>query len=204
MSELKYRISSWDQLSRCKSNNSRDLSIRVEKLIQNDILTGTKISVLHTDFGVLFATVIDANGNLVSEDFKDHVFTLSTEDILSELYKYGFIVYYNEEAHLSSEQIAYLNIVKQLLFDKIRFISVNHKVAGIDTKETMIVVFNIEQNPNWLHNTYSPSWAEYSEALANGSCMNISNVSETYHFRWDWLYGKVMAIQDILDAQEES
>ena len=201
MSELRYRISSWQQLPQCKSNNSRDLSLQVQNFIQNDILTGTKISVEHTDFGTLFATVVGADGNLVSEDFTDHIFGLSNDDILSELYKYGFVIEYREETVLSDEQIAYLKTLQGFDFDKIRFITVEHTVKSIITNETMIVCFNIEQNPQWLHNTYNPSYQEYNEGLLNGSVMNITNVSRTHHYSWDWLWGKVMSIDDILKAQ---
>lgn len=202
--ELRYRISSWKQLPQCKSNNSRDLSIRVEELIQNDILTGTKISVVHTDFGVLFATVVDARGNILTEDYDDHIFTLLTDDILAELAKYGFVIQYKEEALLSKEQVDYLKTLQGLNFDKIRFISVNHKVDNIDTSDTYIVCFNIEQNPQWLHNTYNPSYFEYMLALENGSVMNITNISQTYHYTWDWLYGKVLSIDDIIESQEDT
>lgn len=201
MSLLRYRISDWHQLPQCKSNNSRELFIKVADLIQNDILTGIKISVKHTEFGTLFATVVNAKGNLVSEDFTDHVFTLSTDDILAELYKYGFIVQYREETVLSKEQIAYLETLQGLNFDKIRFITVEHTVKSIITKDTMIVCFNVEQNPEWLNNTYNPTYKEYDDALLNGSAMNISNVSKTHNYSWDWLWGKVMSISDILAAQ---
>ena len=201
MAELRYRISDWHQLPQCKSNNSRDLSLRVEDLVQNDILTGTKISVEHTDFGTLFATVIGAKGNLVSENFADHVYNLPNEAIFSELYKFGFVVEYREETVLSAEQIEYLETLQKAHYDKIRFITVEHTVKSIITKETMIVCFLVEQNPDWLNNTYNPTYKEYTDALLNGSAVNISKISNIENYSWDWLFGKVMSIDDILKAQ---
>lgn len=202
--ELKYRISKLSQLPQCKSNNSRDLSIRVEELIQSDILTGTKVSVVHADFGTLFATVVNAKGNLVSNDFTDHIYTIPWDVIEQELAKYGFIVQYREETVLRKEQVEYLKTLQGFKFDKIRFITVERTVKSIITAETMIVAFNIEQNPQWLHNTYNPSYQEYVQALENGSVMNISNISETHDFSWDWLWGKVLSISDILEAQVDN
>ena len=143
---LRYRISSISQLPQCKSNNSRDLSIKVEQLLNNPILNGTKVSVCHTDFGVLFSTVLDASGNMVDSKVGGTQ-NMSWDIIKQELAKYGFVVDYRPEEKLSNAQIEYLKTLNNLRFDKIRFISVYHVDKNSSETRTELVAFNVASNP---------------------------------------------------------
>ena len=200
---LRYRISDISQLPQCKSNNSRDLSIKVEQLLNNPILNGTKVSVCHTDFGVLFSTVLDASGNMVDSKVGG-IQNMSWDIIKQELAKYGFVVDYRPEEKLSKAQIEYLKTLNNLRFDKIRFISVYHVDKNSSETRTELVAFNVASNPMWLHNTYNPSYTEYIQAISSGTAMCLSNISETQGFSWTWLWNKVLSITDILDSQGEN
>lgn len=199
---LRYRISNISQLPQCKSNNSRDLSIKVERLLNNPILVGTKVSVCHTDFGVLFSTVLDASGNMVNSK-TGGMQNMSWDIVKQELAKYGFVVDYRPEDALSDAQIEYLKTLNKLRFDKIRFISVCHIDNNSSETRTELVVFSVASNPMWLHNTYNPSYPEYVQAISNGTAMCLTNMSETQKFSWTWLWNKVLSITDIINSQGE-
>lgn len=200
---LRYNISSWRQLPNCLSNNSKDLSIHVSDFMNNSCLTGFKISVNHTTMGTLFACVIGARGSLVSRDpeqslLDDPVTTdLSTKDILKELYKFGFHVTYCPRKNLSGDQLQYLITLKGLHFDKLRKLSVWKTVNGEKQFSVKLVAFQSEELYNWLNNGYSPSYTEFSQAVTSGYAVNLTEISYTRNYRWDWL-DYVASVDDVL------
>ncbi len=193
---LRYHISSWSQLPTCRSNTSRHLSIHVSKIFRDPGLTGLRITVEHCMFGTLFATVIDAHGQLI---YPDYAHRLSDTTILEQLENYGFLITYTPEVALPSEQIAYLQTLLTLGFDKLRVLPVKMQDGKVEIK---VVVFNVEHNPNWLLYPYEATYKEWTQALATtGSAMNITDISLTKQFDWGWL-NYVANIQDILDNQQ--
>lgn len=193
---LRYKISNWHQLSKCKSNNSRDLEIIVSDYINNDKLTGLRISVIHKNLGVLFATVLDADGLIVThiDEISDN---LSNATILKELQRYGFLITYDESFNLPSAQIEYLITLQALGFDKLRILTVvNHHSNQAVNK---VVAFQVNPLGDWLNNAYDPSESEFLAALDAGTAINLTDISKTKDFRWDWLYGKVVSIEDVIE-----
>lgn len=200
---LRYNISRWDDLVSCLSNTSNSLRIRVRKIMQDTRLEGTAIEIVHSDFGTLFCYLVDANGPILdSEDPLEY--ELPTSRILKELERFGFYVTFDKRANLPDNQIEYLKTVQKLGFDKIRVLNVyTYNNQGFKKTEPMIVVFNVESNPGWLDNAYSAGEFEFVESLKAGTAINLSDMSETLKFRWDWL-DYVANIQDILDDNEPS
>lgn len=185
---LRYNISSWDQLPGCMSNNSRDLHIRVSKILNDSRLSGTVIRVEHDDFGTLFACMVSASGPLLSDNDVSIVPEMSTSAILSELAKFGFLVTYSPQTHLDGEQLQYLMTLNQLGFEKIRLLNVHmYQKDGRVKDEPIVVAFKIEKNGDWLNNGYSPYEAEFLAALKHGTAVNISAISKEKKFKWDWL-----------------
>lgn len=196
---LKYNISSWNQLPDCKSNNSKYLYLATTHFFGDERLTGTLISVLHEDFGTLFSCLIDSGGTMLNTESKNKYHEFTTTEILAELYKYGFDITYSPREHLDGDQLAYLTTLSQLGFEKIRMANIHsYDQTGTTQYNPTIVAFNIEQNPYWINNGYSPSEFEFLQALNNGSAINVSALSFTKQFRWDWL-DYVASIDDILE-----
>lgn len=195
---LRYQISNWRQLPQCRSNNSRELRITVSDFVQNFMLSGLKISIEHDMLGTLFACVINASGNLISPPPRDHVLRdLTTDQILLELEKFGFLVTYNPRSVLKGDQIQYLITLQQLHFDKLRILRVRHSSNLGISYTTHIVAFNVKQNPSWIDNNYSVPDAEFINSLQNGSAMDITNISDSHKYDWSWL-DYVANIDDIL------
>lgn len=198
MSEpLRYNISDWHQLTECQSNNSRDLQICVGDFIQDSRLVGLRIQVWHADFGILFACVLNTRGSLVSELSTNIAYELTTDQILSELKKYGFIVTYEPRRHLPESQLSYLRTLKELGYDKIRIIPVYIIEHGTKITKPYIVAFYIKDNVRWLDNMYCSPKTEFHTSLENGSAINISAISATNNWSWTWL-DYVANIDDIL------
>lgn len=194
---LRYNISSWHQLSKCLSNNSRHLKITVTDLVQNSNLMGLRISVVHPEFGTLFSTVLNASGSLVSTDYVNSADSLTNAQILNELAKYGFYVTYEGRSHLSEEQLQYLRTLQDLHFNKLRKFHMNTQGVASNVVQTIIVVFDADSHLDWMNNEYQPRKTEIDTALINGSAVNISTISTTCRFDWSWL-DYVASIEDIL------
>ena len=199
---LRYQISSWRQLPGCMSNNSKYLKLHVSDIFDGKNFRGFRILLDHEKYGVIFATVINARGLIISpESFSsengDTVFDLPNEDILSELAKYGFFIDYHVNKHLSGKHIQYLMTVQQLHFDKIRVLQVWDASTGTKQYTRHIVVFKEEELDQWLNNGYSPSVKEFTYALTNGYALDITHVCCSAQFDWSWL-NFVANIEDIL------
>lgn len=195
---LRYNISSWSQLSQCMSNNSRNLRLHVSEIIQDSRVQGTVIRLEHIDFGVLFAYLIGGYGSLLSPDGRTYLPELTTAEILSELARYGFDITYNPQDRLDGDQLNYLMKLNELGYQKMRILNVySYSSAGEKEFNPIVVAFNIEKNPMWINNGYSASKQEFTESLTNGSAINVSAISESKHYKWDWLTF-VASIDDIL------
>lgn len=195
---LHYNITDWHQLVQVKSNNSRDLSIKVADIIQNDILQGLRIQVCHKTYGVLFVYILNARGSIVTNPSEGTPFELSTSEILSELAKWGFDVTYEVVKYLPQSQLAYLSTLLALNYDKLRVLGVRgNRNAEALTAKPYLVVFNIEQNPDWINNSYIATQSEFDRALQEGSAINISNTGTANAWDWSWL-NFVANIEDIL------
>lgn len=196
---LRYNISDWSQLSQCKSNNNKYLTIRISHIHDDDI-NGMKIAVHHGKYGDLFACIVNPAGKMFtySEQTGD-IYQLSTESILKELDKFGFIVSYNPRQHLSGDLLSYLITIRSLKYDKIRRITVWHNDKRM--YKNYVVGFKSEELPNWLSNSYRPPLGEFKRSLVDGSSCNISMSPEGKKLRWDWL-DFVANIDDILDENK--
>ena len=195
---LRYNISSWDQLPGCLSNNSRDLSLHVLHLVNNRLVEGKLIELKHVHFGTLFACLVEGSGPLLTENGVNGPCELSTDAILNELAKFGFLITFEKQDHLDGDQLQFLMSLRTLGMDKIRIIVVKDMhVDGQVSDRPVVVGFNITQNPQWLNNWYSPTEKEFHESINNGSAINISGMCKEQKFNWDWLT-YIARIDDIL------
>lgn len=199
---LRYKISSWKQLYECKSNNSRHLKIVVGEFVNNEFITGLRIQVVHPEYGVLFSEMLNAHGpcitSLENSGSDEIAFQLNADQILQELRKYGFFISYDPRPHLPENQLESLSSLRGLHFDKLRKLVVyetDHN--GSTSFKWYIVGFKSCAHTLWLNNTYSVSRKEFTEALLDGTAMNISEVASMKGYEWGWL-DYVANIDDIL------
>lgn len=199
---LRYSISSWYDLTRCKSNNSKNFHIYVKDIVDDNNLCGLVISVKHRKYGTLFSHLIDGSGELLSLDgVRPHQF--STDEILKELAKFGFDIQFTPQLHLSDSMLMYLDTLLALNYDKLRKISIvdrsncfNNNIEYTD----YVVAFSPDKLPKWLDNLYSPTEKEFSDALLAGYTCNVSMSPEGKNLDWSWL-NYIANISDILDEQ---
>ena len=200
---LRYSITSWRQLPHCLSNNSRDLRIHITDFVNNDLLRGFRISVDHVTMGTLFACVLEARGVLVTNPDEYSADELSVQNILDELAKYGFLVEYKQKLGLSGEQLEYLNSIKELGYDKIRILNVWEVVRGGKAWNPKVVAFMSSPLGDWLNNGYSASKYEFTNALVEGTAINLTDTSKAKQYRWDWLKDFVAGIDDIINENAD-
>ena len=198
---LRYNISNWLQLSECKSNNSVDLYITVKQIIDDGShrLEGVNILVNHTQYGTLFACLVNSNGTLLTPDPVSGIIKeFSTDEILAELNKFGFDVTFEINQHLSGNQIAYLITLSGLEYDKIRKLPVyEYDNQGNKVFSEYIVAFNVEQCPDWINMDYACRSNEFLAKLNEGVALNLTFMSKTQMFDWTWLT-YVANIDDII------
>ena len=194
---LRYRISDFRQLENCMSNNSRHLHIVVSTFVNDTRLNGQRIKVEHDVFGTLFACVVNPQGSLISAN-NGSIFQFTTGQILEELRKFGFIIEYNPVEKLTGSMIQFLMDIDKLGYDKIRILDVWQAPLGVKEYTTYIVAFMVKDNGNWLNAGYCPSYTEMSNAIMNGTALNLSALSKDHNFNWSWLYGWVGDIKDII------
>lgn len=191
---LRFKINDIHKLSQCKSNNSRCLSINVSDLLQNNILTGIRIELVHETLGVIFAYVVNANGSIVSE-LSDISNMISIDNVLYELKRYGFDIEYEESTKLDGRTLDLLFSLSKLGFDKIRVLQV---MEGLCMK-SYIIGFKSDAHPRWLNNLYVAYYNEYLSGLTDGTLIDISAI--TKDIDWHWL-NFVGNIDDILDSNK--
>lgn len=194
---LRYNISNWNQLPDCLSNTSQKLHIRVSEIIQSDILNGTRISIIHEDYGYLFTCIVNVRGRLVSASL-DNVIQFTPERILAELEKFGFFVTYNPEEHLDGDQLQFLMTLDDLHMDKIRIMNVWSNSIIDKSSNYKVVAFDSDKNPEWLSAGYRASLSEFNRSINDGTVIDVSAISKKESYDWSWLFNKVLNISDIL------
>lgn len=198
---LRYNISNWIQLSECRSNNSVDLYITVKQILDDGShrLTGTSILVNHTQYGTLFACLVNAKGSLLTPDPDSGIIKeFTTDEILAELNKFGFDITFSINQHLSGDQISYLITLSGLNYDKIRKLPV-YKYDNLGNKvfSDYIVAFNVDGCPEWINQNYACRDIDFNEKLNEGVAINLTYMSETKLYDWTWLT-YVADIDDII------
>lgn len=206
-SPLRYKISSWKQLPKCRSNNDEGLRITVAEIVNNDLITGLRIQVVDNWCGVLFSEILNAKGALVSSSKESGAsiisYQLDDTTILKELEKYGFLVSYNPRNHLSEYQLDSLKTLRGLHFDKLRILNVYDIRDGKKYYKWYVVGFKVCSNPDWINNKYEASKKEFTDALVSGTAVNISELASMKDFDWSWL-DYVANIDDVLKDNDDS
>ena len=202
---LRYNISSWLQLPECRSNNSTDLYLTVNQVIDDGShrLSGLVIYVKHTQYGTLFACLINAEGSLLTPDKNSGIIQeFSSDEILEILATFGFDITFHVNQHLSGDQIAFLMTVDELGYNKLRRLYVQDKPDG--TYSEYIIVFNVDKCPaEWLNVNYICGKKPFVDALLSSGAMNLTDLEQTKGFDWTWLT-YVANIEDIIEDNGNS
>lgn len=203
-SPLRYKITSWDQLVECRSNNDKNLRLQIARIQDPPVFSGFRIAVVHPKYGTLFAETLRSHGTEITTLERDDSmsgvpFELNTDQILQELRKFGFYVEFKSKEHLPKDILTYLLTLRKLDFDKIRVLNTfSRQIDGRLKFKWYVVGFKSCAHPCWLNNTYSAPVKEFTDGLVRGTAINISEMSAEKHFNWvSWL-DYVANIDDLL------
>lgn len=199
---LRYKISDWRQLKGCLSNNSKHLHISTKTYLNNKHLNGLNISVEDDRYGILFSYCIGLTGDIITE-YSSITDKFSKDLILTELKRFGFLVEFVQEEHISGSLLDLLMTLSHLNYDKLRLM--NHYHYNQDTQKEFVtdaVLFNTEHLVDWINPGYACTDSEFDEAIKSGWALSITNITkrDKKHYDWTWLYNKVMNIDDLLEA----
>ena len=190
---LRYEISDWNDLNNCLSNNSQNLFIRVSKLLDPH-LTGRLVEVRHSLYGTLFAAIVGASGDMLSNEIDGRIINpMSTEAILEQLALYGFYVSYNPEQYLPGSQLLTLMSVQSLGYRMLTMLNVEYK----DATRQIIAAFNAEDCPTWITYGHIIKESELMKKLSSGAALYVDAIPTVHNMNWDWL-SYVATIEDIL------
>ena len=155
----------------------------------------------HTQYGTLFACTVNCDGTLLTPDPESgKIKEFTTDEILAELYKFGFDVTFEINQHLSGDQISYLITLDGLGYDKIRNLPIFvYDNAGSRIFSNYIVAFNVGQCPEtWLDANFECAKPAFLDMLNSGAAINLTNISKTRTFDWTWLT-YIGDIEDIIE-----
>lgn len=197
---LRYEITDWSQVTDCLSNNSRDLKLRYIEISDED-LVGKLIMVEHNVYGTMFSCLVECRGPILStlSPMDDLYHVLPMDEILAELRKFGFEIFFKREKKLTGDQLSYLMNLDQLGFEKIRKLTIVLPYIPHQPKyRTIVVGFMACSHPKWLDNTYQCPQTEYQKAVDAGTVVNLTAISQSRNFDWSFLGDFVLSINDIL------
>ena len=200
---LRYRISNWNQITQCRSNNSRNLSLSLSKFLDGKRLQGYGIKVNHANYGVLFAALIEGIGTLITktdEEGADIPF-LTTDEILKQLMKFGFYITYNLAKNLPQEEFDYLSKLEDLGYDKITRIALeSFDTNGNKVWRPAVIVMKSEFNTDMLVFECKVTRKTFNERLTKNVILNITNEPG---MNWEWVT-YIANIADVLDENLSS
>ena len=200
---LRYKICQWPQAVKCLSNNSRKLKISVSDVLDGKTLQGTLVSVVHSDYGVLFAAMIDGQGEIISK--KDPrglpLAWMTTKEILTQLGKFGFDITYTERLTLNIETLDCLMRLKNLGFDKVTRIVVFDRHDGSLHKHIYPVAIQTKYNQDVLTYGTLITFRKFTERTSDGYMYNLENLDD-FKLKWDWI-DATYNIDDILSENSD-
>lgn len=198
---LRYKICRWPQAVNCLSNNSRNLYISVNELVQNEVLTGVLIKVEHTELGTLFAAMVRGEGQIVTKDDEEgnHIPWMTTSQILQQLAKFGFYIIYNQISSLDDDILDELMQVRDLGFDKLNQIVVQSRKEGSKVSKKYTVAMKTKGNEDLLIYGAHVSELKFNNRLASSKMIVLLEDST---IEWSWV-DSLYNISDILQENAD-
>lgn len=144
--------------------------------------------------------MVKGEGSLISETTEAGVPIpfLTTQEILQQLSKFGFIIKYDLKNNLPGQVISYLSELYNLHFDKINVVNIrtSYKENGYYVfKPQVIVMKSCEATVGFMKYEETLTQSEFNELLNLNVVMNVTDEPGMV---WDWVT-HLFNIADILD-----
>lgn len=182
---LYYAIDNWHQLVNARSNYDPTLRVKVTDYIQSMVLQGQKVEVIHPQYGIVFATLVNATGRLVDNSSNPG---LTNEQVLQALRQLGFYVEFKTNIALDTATRLFLTAALSAGYTHIRRL-LWRKAPGIT--KSLIVCFNETTHPELVNQFIKPV------PILDGDIMRVSpNNNPSLDF--SWLFDVPLQIDSIL------
>lgn len=143
--------------------------------------------------------MIKGSGSLLTDydEEGNYLPFLTTEEILKQLLKFGFIIKYDVKSNLPSPVFSFLARIDDLGYDKItKVVVVKKGLEGTRIREQVVLVFKaVPDNMDILKFGVVISQATLAKKLEANIVMNVTHEED---MTWDWL-NYTANISDILD-----
>lgn len=199
---LHYQISDWTQVTKCLSNNSRNLSLSLIRVKAAGTLEGLVIQVNHTELGTLFAAMIDGSGLLITpEDETGCVIPfMTTDEILIQLSKFGFYIEYNQKENLPGPVLDFFQHWMEMGYDRITRVLLQSKDRFGNTiwKDSIVIFKDCVENLDLISYGEKLSRNKYIQKVDANTIQNVTDAG----FRWDWV-DSVYRLEDIMNENTD-
>lgn len=162
-----YAIDNWRQAANATSNVDPSLRIRYTQFCNSHIIEGGRLQVVHPEYGILFACLVNATGSLV--DYDADAF-LNTESILLALRQLGFDIRFKINPKINADTRQFLESALQLGYTSVRWaikkhlIQTNSKVytgncihkGCVEGHVRVVICFDSNKRPEFLNQYIAP------------------------------------------------
>lgn len=143
--------------------------------------------------------MIKGTGSLISEDDEEGVAIpfLTTDEILQQISKFGFLVEYDVKSNLPENVISYLSSLYNLGYDKLNRINVKtrNKDGVIYVRPTIVAMKSCEATIDFMEFDKYTTEIDFAKMLDLNVMINATNEPDTV---WDWVH-YMCNIYDILE-----
>lgn len=152
--------------------------------------------------------MIKGSGNLITldDDQGEYIPFLTTEEILKQLYKFGFYIQYDVKSNLPNETLDFLQQVLNLGYDKITRVMLQTTNKDGDTiwANSIVVYKSCPDNVDLLSYGQKLSRIKYIKKVDNNTILNVTHEGDN-GIDWDWVtsfYNISEIIDENLDAED--
>lgn len=143
--------------------------------------------------------MIKGTGSLLSEEDENGISIpfLTTDEILKQISKFGFLVEYDLKSNLPDQVTAYLSMLYNLGYDKINrlYIKTRNKDGVPIARDTVVVLKSCEETIDIMKYEKYVLESEFNKLLDLNVVMNVTNEPDMV---WDWLT-YMCNIKDVLE-----
>lgn len=146
--------------------------------------------------------MIEGSGKIISKQDEEgyDIPFLTTDQILKQIEKFGFLVYYNVKSNLPDATLDFLQSAMRLNYDKINRIMLQTTSNYGETiwKPTVVIYKSVDMNVDLMKYGVKVLRSKYLEKVDAGTLINVNEEN----IDWDWV-DSFYNLSDIMDENAD-